>query len=136
MGSNNFVEVGGLKWILENANVDDSFDGFYSFDKVSKTNTPTKEELERFIQCCNYRFDKIKKVGVFTDKQSGNSIELPANGSHLGCDGTLYSAGKTGRYWTSTKNGSRCAWYMYFNEKGIYLWYNFITERYNIRNVL
>ncbi|MDR1756740.1 MAG: hypothetical protein LBR65_07280, partial [Culturomica sp.] len=50
----------------------------------------------------------------FTDKISGNSIFLPAAGSRY-YDGSLYSTGSYGRYWSSSPNDSFIAWNLYFD---------------------
>ena len=67
---------------------------------------PTKAEFEELINKCTWKwvtYDGHKGYKV-TSKKNGNSIFLPAVGWRY--EGSLYSVGECGDYWTSTPNES------------------------------
>ena len=83
---------------------------------------PTKTELQSLLDKTKVTNEWTTQNGVtgrkFTDKATGNSLFFPAAGWRSLSDGTLYSAGTYGYYWSSTGNGSIYAYYMYFNSNG------------------
>jgi uncharacterized protein (TIGR02145 family) len=62
-------------------------------------------------------------VGTFSDnatnygagKKFGDNLMLPAAGFRNYDNGTLYSRGYDGDYWSSTEDGEFNAWFLYFN---------------------
>ena len=64
---------------------------------------PTKEEQDELITKCNWTWDSTKK-GYTVKGPNGNSIFLPAAGYRK--DGSLYSAGSYGCYWSSSLDTS------------------------------
>jgi uncharacterized protein (TIGR02145 family) len=104
----------GTKW--ESAN-DPSPTGF---------RVPTKEEFETLLNTTFVTSVQTTENGVtgrlFTDKNNGNSIFLPAAGYRLFDDGSLYT--NCGGYWSSTQHGPTGAY-------GLWLPSDFIgTARY------
>ena len=79
---------------------------------------PTLSEIESLLNTTYVRNEWITLNGVngrkFTDKNSGNSIFLPAAGYRSSYDGTLNYVGSSGYYWSSTAYGSYYAYYLYF----------------------
>jgi uncharacterized protein (TIGR02145 family) len=62
---------------------------------------------------------------MFTDKESGNSLFLPAAGYRIGGNGTLRYAGRYGNYWGRTLNESNFAYYLYFVSTSSAWYYSF-----------
>ena len=67
---------------------------------------PMKEQCQELVDNCTYTWTTVNGVkgGMFTSKQNGNSIFLPAAGSRWG--ESLYSVGYFGHYWASTQGTS------------------------------
>jgi len=91
---------------------------------------PTLAEIQSLFNTTYVSNEWINLNGVngrkFTDKASGNSIFLPAAGYRYGNDGTLYSAGSYGYYWSSTVGGSYYAYGLNFGSYYAYWsnWYD------------
>jgi uncharacterized protein (TIGR02145 family) len=82
---------------------------------------PTSGEIQSLLdedKVTNEWTDNYNGTGVsgriFTDKNNGNSIFLPAVGYRISSDGTLYLAGSYGYYWSSTQLDSGNAYTLYF----------------------
>ena len=110
-----FIECGGLLWLHKNMGADGR--EYYTFDKASEVSIPTKEELEDFVERTYYAFDKPRKCGIFTDRDTGVRLELPANG-FIGLDGGAYSVGTRGYYWSDTEHSDDSAYFLMFDEDG------------------
>jgi uncharacterized protein (TIGR02145 family) len=83
----------GEKWLADN---DPSPDGW---------RVPTSEELKSLLdtlKVSNKWVTQNSTHGItFTDKTTGNSIFLPANGARNNEDGVLFGFGDLGGYWSS-----------------------------------
>jgi len=88
--------------------------GFYTYDQaVAKfgSSLPTKEQWEELRSSCHWTWTK---EGYKVTGPSGVSIFLPAAGCRL-CDGRVCYVGLRGGYWSSTQDGSKSAWILWFN---------------------
>ncbi len=77
---------------------------------------PTQTEMQELIDNCTVTWTTQNGVnGCLFTGPNGNSIFLPAAGRRR--DGSLYDAGSSGYYWSSSLDSSNtyCAWYLYFN---------------------
>ena len=86
---------------------------------------PTFEEIEFLLNTTyvtNEWTDNYNGTGVsgriFTDKNNGNSIFLPAVGYRSNGSGALGNAGGYGYYWSSTQGDSSYAYYLFFGSSG------------------
>jgi hypothetical protein len=84
---------------------------------------PTKSELEELKNNCTWTWTTQKGVtGYEVTGPSGNSIFLPAAGSHY--DSSLIGAGSDDYYWSSSLNADNpyFAWYLLFSsdDRGMY----------------
>ena len=72
----------------------------------------------------------------FTDKETGNSIFLPAAGSRSYDIGSLNNAGYSGRYWSATQSDSNTAYFLDFDSENAG-WSGFYrrTNGFSIRSV-
>ena len=133
--SHDYIECGGLLWARENIETDDT--KYHTFDEASERGAPTKEELEAFIGRTYYGFDKIRKVGIFVDRETGVKLELPANGWR-DRDGKIHEAGAGGCYWLATRHISFTgyAYYLHFNSNGVKVPHDGEALRFSIRNIL
>ncbi len=87
--------------------------GFYTYEQaVNKfgNRLPTKEQLEELKNSCRWTWTGS---GYRVTGPNGNSIVLPAAG-YRHCDGSVYSVGSIGCYWSSPPDDSDIAWYLYF----------------------
>ena len=82
----------------------------------SKWRMPTQTELQGLIDNCDVAWTTVNdKTGrKFTGKgaYASNSVFLPAAGCCYG--GDVLDQGSSGNYWSSTPDGSRYAYYLYF----------------------
>ena len=84
---------------------------------------PTEKERQSLFDTKQVSNEWTTQNGVtgrkFTDKSTGNSIFLPAAGYRLSGDGTLFSAGTYGGYWSSTAYGRAmdAAYYLLFTSR-------------------
>jgi uncharacterized protein (TIGR02145 family) len=80
---------------------------------------PTLAELETLLDTDKVSNERTTLNGVngrrFTDKATGNSIFLPAAGCRRSYDGTLYTAGTDGGYWSSTQYDGSSAYGLFFD---------------------
>ena len=83
---------------------------------------PTFDEIQSLLdedKVTNEWTDNYNGTGVsgriFTDKNNGNSIFLPAVGYRYASNGTLSDAGSDGYCWSSTQDGSDLAYDLYFS---------------------
>ena len=87
---------------------------------------PSMDQFKELRNNCTYRGTTVNGVngGMFTSKENGKSIFLPAAGYRRG--GSLYDAGSYGYYWSSTQHPSDLdyAYGLYFSSGN--------TDRYNI----
>ena len=127
-----YIEVGGLKWALENAGTDaENPNGkLYTWDEAMELEDetwrlPTDEELDEFIERTFFGFDKKRGVGIFVDRETNARLELHAVG-YRNTSGSLNGAGTWGYYWSSVANGSYGAGSLYFGSStvGVYSNYN------------
>ena len=114
--SQDYIECGGLLWARDNIEVDGK--RHYTFDEASECGAPTKAELEAFIERTYYGFDKIRKVGIFVDRETGVRLELPANGSLVSRE-IMTGAGIGGFYWSTTQGGKTEAYGLYFSKSTV-----------------
>ena len=120
-----YIEVGGLKWALTNAGTDaENPNGrHYTYEEALKLENnewrlPTYEDLNAFIECCNYSFDEVCGVGIFIDKKTGAKLEFPAVCTR-GSNGTMYAAGMHGRYWSFAQLDFNYAYYLAFGSGSV-----------------
>jgi len=100
---------------------------------------PTKTELQSLLDTTKVN-QRITQNGVkgrkFTDKSTGNSLFFPAAGWRNYSDGTLYGAGTSGDYWSSTGLGSSGAYDMLFYSFGASVYgYNSRPYGFSVRSV-
>ena len=103
---------------------------------------PTMAEIESLRNTTYVTYEWTTRNGVnggkFTDKANGNSIFLPAAGCRYDYDGTLYSVGSLGFYWSSTQNETydTLAYYLAFLSDSLY-WANWDNKSigYSVRPV-
>jgi uncharacterized protein (TIGR02145 family) len=78
---------------------------------------PTLDELRKLFDTYNVSNEWAIVNGVtgrkLTDKTSGNSLFLPAAGTHYG-NGYMDGAGVYGNYWSSTQSRDDCAHNLFF----------------------
>ena len=77
---------------------------------------PTEAEFEELINECEWsKYSLNGQDGLLVEGPNGNSIFLPAAGGRSGL--SLYDAGQSGRYWSSTPYEylSGNAYYLYFS---------------------
>ncbi|MGM9818276.1 MAG: hypothetical protein ACI30B_04755 [Paludibacteraceae bacterium] len=83
---------------------------------------PTENEWQELIDNCTWKWTTRNGVKGYTvkSKTNGNSIFLPTAGFRFSND--LNLVGYYGEYWTRSlyAEDSRDAWYVYFNEDGVY----------------
>ncbi|GHT31256.1 hypothetical protein FACS189434_00700 [Bacteroidia bacterium] len=83
---------------------------------------PTTEELKTLFDTEKVTNEWTTQNGVggrlFTDKTTNNSLFLPAAGGRGNSDGTLFYAGSSGYYWSSTQYGSNNAYALFFFSGG------------------
>ena len=94
--------------------------GFYNYDDaVSKfgNKLPTKEQLEELKNECEWT---LLGNGCKVTGPNGESITLPAAGNR-NCSGEVFLVGWCGFYWSSSPIDSDNAWYLYFNEREVYM---------------
>ena len=110
VNAQSFVDLGlpsGTKWETQNQK------GFYTYDEaVSQfgNRLPTKEQWEELEVECQWEWTGS---GYKVTGPNSNSIILPAEG-YRGCNGSVFSVGSDGNYWSSTPAGSDCAWHFGF----------------------
>ena len=84
---------------------------------------PTLANIQKLFDTSKVTSQWITSNGVngrkFTDKNSGNSIFLPAAGYRYYSDGTLCYAGSYGGYWSSTANGTSAAYNLTFGSGAV-----------------
>ncbi len=105
-----YVDLGlpsGTKWKKSNE------PGFYTYEEaVSKfgNQLPTSIQLDELREFSTWEWlgNGYKVIGP-----SGEFIYLPAAGYRL-CNGSVYSVGSVGYYWSSSPNGSEFAYGLYF----------------------
>jgi len=87
---------------------------------------PTLDEIQKLTNTNYVTYEWIDNNGLtggkFTDKATGNSIFLPAAGYRDVRDGTLYSAGFDGYYWSSTAGDAYYACGLHFYSGYAYWW--------------
>jgi len=95
---------------------------------------PTEAEFDELWSNCTCTWTRKggKKGYKVTSKKNGNSIFLPAAGDRLGT--SVYLAGSTGRYWSSSllTDYPDSAWYLYFASSDFR---TYIDERCDGRSV-
>jgi uncharacterized protein (TIGR02145 family) len=70
-----------------------------------------------------------------TGKNFGPALFLPAAGGRDYFNGTLFSRGSNGYYWSSTEDGTANAWDLDFNSGGAYVLNDFRTYGFSVRCV-
>ena len=104
---------------------------------------PTFDEIQSLLdedKVTNEWTDNYNGTGVsgriFTDKNNGNSIFLPAVGFRSNSYvGTLYSAGSYGYYWSSTLGSTNNAYNLYFDSDGAGWCYRYRKNGQSVRPV-
>jgi len=80
---------------------------------------PTLDEIEKLLDTDKVSNEWTTQNGVngrkFTDKTTGNSLFLPAEGYRSNDDGTLYGIGTSGGYWGSAQSDSGGAYVLDFD---------------------
>ena len=130
--SSDYIECGGLLWSRENIEVDGA--KYPTFDEANRFCVPTKEELEAFIERTYYGFDKIRRVGIFIDRETGAMLELPANGWQ-DSDGEIRGAGTNGTYWSATQYSATGAYGLNFNSSSVSVTNRYKTRGFSVRCV-
>lgn len=108
--------------------------GFYTYDEaVSQfgNRLPTKEQWEELKAECQWSWTGS---GYKVTGPNGNSITLPAAGNR-DCNGSVYSVGSNGGYWSSTPEGSRNAWRLNCDSGGVGMDFNSRCNGYSVRLV-
>lgn len=99
---------------------------------------PSREEFEKLLDREKVTSQWTTQNGIngrkFTDRATGNSIFLPAEGCR-DCNGMLRSAGKYGLYWSSTVLDANCAYYMVFSGDSIEMNYASLGNGLRLRLV-
>lgn len=122
-----YIEVGGLKWALQNAGTDaENPNGkLYAWDEAMELEdktwrVPSKSQWRKFIKRTLFSLDKKREVGIFEDRKTGARIKFPAVGwRYGGSSGTLYYAGECGCYWLPVTYTTRNAYYLYFSSSNL-----------------
>jgi len=110
-----FADLGlpsGTKWKATNEG-----DGYYTYDEAAKKfgkKVPTKAQFEELVNECKWTW--VDKKGFKITGKNKKAIMLPAGGSR-GQDGTIYSVGAEGFYWTSTPFGPDRGYRLGFNKE-------------------
>jgi len=106
--TNNWNGNGSTTWLAIN---DPSPSGY---------RVPTLDELQSLVNPSFVSYEFTTRYGInvgrFTDKASGKSIFLPANGDKVLKD-YIYAKGATGHYWSSTVKGTQ--YYLLFCSGGV-----------------
>ena len=92
--------------------------GFYTYEQaVSKfgSSLPTEEQFNELMSSCRWSWTGS---GRKVTGSNGNSIVLPASGFR-DCDGSVYSVGSSGCYWSSTPINSVYANYLSCGPGGV-----------------
>lgn len=122
------IEVGGLHWARVNLGTDvDHPNGLhYTFDEAQAAcpkgwAIPTKEQWKQL----NSRTTSVwtSRDGIngrlFTDKENGNELFLPAAGYRFYNDGSLYNETASGYYWSSSVFNADSGWNLLFYSGGV-----------------
>jgi len=107
---------------------------------------PTLDEIKTLLDTAKVNNEWIIVNGIngrkFTDKDTGNSVFLPAVCYRGFYDGMLYNRGDNGNYWSSTQYGSDYAYYLKFYSGNAYYcgnanWYgwNYRECGFSVRSV-
>ena len=94
---------------------------------------PTLDEIKTLYDSGKVTIEWTAQNGIngrrFTDIATGNSIFLPAAGYLGNSDGTLYSVGSDGYYWSRQQYNKVLAYYLYFSS-GDAFWSGCNTRSY------
>ena len=116
-----YVDLGlSVYWAKSNRLNPDDDHGLYTYDEAVSEfgrRLPTKAQLEELNNKCKWTW---MGSGYKVTGPNGNSIVLPAAGNRY-CNGPVDYVGSHGFYWSSTPNGSECAWCLFFNSSGVYM---------------
>ena len=89
---------------------------------------PTLAELRTLLDTANVKHEWAIQNGVsgrkFTDKNTGNSLFLPATGYRKPYHGELFIVGATGGYWSSTPFDETYAFIVYLISSDA-VWHNY-----------
>ena len=100
---------------------------------------PTKEELESLENTTyvTHEWTEINGINGYlcTDKATGASLFLPAAGYRDYSSGSLFNAGSSGLYWSSTPSTTTVAYSLYFNYNYFYVVYSYRAYGFSIRCV-
>ena len=132
--SQGFVDLGlqsGTLWKSSNEGGDNAR---YTYDEAVNRfgdKLPTKQQFEELNSTCTWNWigNGYKVTGP-----NGNSITLPAEGRRY-CDGTVYSVGTDGYFWSSTPYVSDRTWFFCFNSSEVYMYYNYHCFGLSVRLV-
>lgn len=98
---------------------------------------PSKDQIKELVKNCKYRWISVDGINgnLFTSKNNGASIFLPAGGFFFGA--TLYYRGHNGYYWTGTLSPARNSAYYFNSYRYGVEWYNsdFRSNGYSVRPV-
>jgi len=101
---------------------------------------PTLNEIKSLLDPNKVSSEWATQNGIngrrFTDKETGNSIFLPAVGSRNYEMGQLNNAGFSGRYWCGTQSDSSSAYFIDFSsENAEWTGFYYRTNGFSIRSV-
>ncbi|MCL2596468.1 MAG: fibrobacter succinogenes major paralogous domain-containing protein [Paludibacter sp.] len=125
-----------------NSNGDTVWDSSTSGDSWEKTNDPcpqgwrlpTLDELNKLLDTDKVKHEWVVQNGVygekFTDKNTGNTLFLPAAGTRASSNGTLDIVGIYGFYFSSTQFGNMDAYILaFYNNSALSTYGNRLSGR-------
>lgn len=120
--SGDYIEVAGIKWAKSNLKIGSK--EHFTFEEAQKFcpkgwRVPTNEEQRKLRAECSFHFDESTKEGVFTDKETGIELRLPAAGFCSYLTGSPCYDGACGYYWSSTQRDSTSLYDMHFDKGGV-----------------
>lgn len=127
-----YVDMGlpsGTLWKNQNETGD-----LYSYDQAQAEfgkNMPTKEQYEELISVCQWTW---MGDGYKVEGPNGQFIILPAAGSQI-CSDEAGSVDPYGYYWSSSSEGSRDSWRLFFDASEVVMIHHYRCGERSVRLV-